>query len=150
MNERKLSGISVCVMYALLICACFTYVYLGFASDCGKQEFVLKLPIFVQLFVADAVGLDPVLEWLYQRTDYTTHYIVVIATSFYALYWIGWWIARIDEEEPATGEQAPAPASSQVRRMALEMQPVVPHPPMLEAPARMPELHEAVAEQDAP
>ncbi|MGI4719057.1 MAG: hypothetical protein ACRYGO_16415 [Janthinobacterium lividum] len=109
MNERKLSALTVCAMYALSIVACFAYVLLGYASDCQTQAFVLELPIFIQLLVAEAIGLQPLLAWLYERTHWTVLYALNISTSFCALYWIGWWIGRINGAPLADKVPMPSP-----------------------------------------
>jgi len=109
MSERKLSALTVCAMYALSTVACFAYLLLGYASDCQTQAFVLELPIFIQLLVAEATGLQPLLAWLYERTHWTVLYALNISTSFCALYWIGWWIARIKEAPLADDMPVPSP-----------------------------------------
>ena len=98
MDERKISALSICVMYALLVTACTAYVLLGHATDPYTKESVLELPIFVQLVVAETIGLTPVLVWLDERTYWAIPYALVILTSFCALYWIGWWLARFNED----------------------------------------------------
>ena len=97
MNEQTISGISVCVMYALLILACFAFVDSGFTTDRDTQILVLALPVWVQYAIAEPIGLLPLLRWIGGWTHCAAPYAITVLTSFYALYWIGWWIPRIDE-----------------------------------------------------
>lgn len=97
-DKRKISAQSMCVMYTLLVVACAVYVLLGLAPDPYIQESILELPIFVQLVIAEIIGFTPVLVWLDERTHWAVPYALVICTSFWALYRIGWWVERINED----------------------------------------------------
>jgi len=106
MSERKLSGITVCIMYVLLIAACFAALRLDLVISCRTQAFVRELPIALQLGVANMIGLGPALDWLAQQADWRLPYATLVLFSFLPLYWLGWWIAHIDEEALSAATRA--------------------------------------------
>lgn len=98
MGIRRESAIVVCAMYALLIVTCIGCVALGPATDPYTRESLLELPIFVQLLITEAIGLTPLLAWLARATHWTVSYLAIIASSFVALYWLGWWVGALNDD----------------------------------------------------
>lgn len=103
MNNRTLSGISVCVTYALVSGLCVFIALSGLVPLPGVQRLLLNLPIRLQIVVADAIGLGPFLNWLFEEVHWSAPYAALLVPTFCVLYRIGWWIERLDEEirEPA-------------------------------------------------
>jgi hypothetical protein len=97
MNNRRESAVVVCIMYAFLIAAC-VWAALGFTTDPYIRESLLELPIFVQLVIAEAIGLTPWLQDLARATHWTLPYFSIILMSFYSVYGIGRWIGSLDED----------------------------------------------------
>jgi len=110
MNDRKLCGIGVCITYVLLAAVSVSSVLSGLVTHPGVGRFLLNWPIRLQIAVADAIGLGPVLTWLYRTIHWSAPYAVLLAATLYVLYWVGWWIERIDEETRASALQPPAVA----------------------------------------
>jgi hypothetical protein len=117
MDTRIESAISVCVMYALFVTACVGYAMLGTGTAPCTRGFQLLLPIFVQVTIAEAVGLGPLMVNLAQTTHCAVLYFAILASSFFVLYWIGWWIGELNDERAGpsglrreTGQLIPEPA----------------------------------------
>ena len=104
MNERKLIGVSFCITYVVLTAACFALVRFGVVTNCYAQAYVLELPIWIQLAIAKAIGLYPVLQELSALTHWGVPYAIVYVGALYPLYRLGCWVARIDEEALASEE----------------------------------------------
>lgn len=85
-------------MYTLLISACVGYVSLGLPTGPFTPESLLVLPIFFQLIIAGVLGLTPLLEQFAHATHWTVLYLAVILSSFFMLYWVGWWVAELNDE----------------------------------------------------
>jgi len=98
MNERKLCGIRVCLTYALLGAISVALPLSGLVTHSGVIGFLLNWPIRLQIFVADAIGFGPLLVWMSCAIGRPAPYAVLVAATFCALYWIGWWIARLKED----------------------------------------------------
>lgn len=99
MDVRQESAIIVCIMYSLLIATCVG-IALGLTTNPCTREWLLELPIYVQLLIAQAFGLTPVLVRLDQATHWTVPYLIIILSSYAALYRIGWWIGWLDDDRP--------------------------------------------------
>lgn len=99
MDTRRESAIIVCLMYSLLIAVCVG-IALGLTTNPCTREWLLELPIFVQLVIAEAIGLTPVLAGLAQSTHWTVPYLIIILSSYAALYRIGCWIGWLDDDRP--------------------------------------------------
>ena len=61
MNERKQFGIRACLIYALLGAISVALPLSGLVTHPGAMRFLLNWPIRLQIFVADAIGLGPLL-----------------------------------------------------------------------------------------
>ena len=98
MNDRKLCGISVCITYVVLSILCLFLALSGLIPFAGLQRFLIDLPIILQIRVADAIGLGPVLNLLSCMVHWSAPYVALLIPTLYGLYWIGWWIKRFDED----------------------------------------------------
>ena len=116
MNERKLIGVSFCITYVVLTAACFALVRFGVVTNCYAQAYVLELPIWIQLTVAKATGLYPVLQELSELTHWGVPYAIVYVGSLCPLYRLGCWVARIDEEALAREEASRLPPQPELEK----------------------------------
>lgn len=83
-------GLFFCALYALAIVCCL--VFSLSASGDPKGQFVLtQLPICLQAFVLDAIGLGSILEGL----GFVNAYLFIAPPTFAVLYLIGWYLGRL-------------------------------------------------------
>ncbi len=78
-------GKVLCLIYALIIVACFTVAYSADGDFKGQYVF-LQLPIALQMFGIDAIGLSSKL----QNLSWVGAYVLLGLPTFLLLYFVGW------------------------------------------------------------
>ena len=78
-------GISLCLVYALIIFVCFTFAYSADGDFKGQYVF-LQLPIAFQMAGIDAIGLSSQL----QNISWVGAYALLGLPTFFLLYFVGW------------------------------------------------------------
>lgn len=98
MNDRTISAISASITYGVFTAASLAAAMLGPGTHPIVQKLLLTWPIIVQLLVADAAGLTPLLASLEASTHWAAFYAILAAPMACVLYWVGWWIEVLDEQ----------------------------------------------------
>jgi hypothetical protein len=119
MNNRTISALSACITYGLFTTASLALAGLGLVTHPLLATLLLKWPIILQLLVADAAGLTPLLDSLAATTHWTACYAILAAPMACVLYPLGWWIEVLDEQTRdvvLAPRPAPEASSRQGRR----------------------------------
>ena len=98
MSDRTISAISASMTYGVVTALCLAVVLLGLAPHPFLHVLAYKLPIIVQLQVADVAGLAPLLAGLERTQHWTVFYAVLVFPMACLFYCVGWWIEVLDEQ----------------------------------------------------
>lgn len=98
MNNRTLGGISACVAYVVWIAAWWAIVLLAQIQGTCQLALLAMLPLLVPILIADSfVGVLPGDVSELVAGNPAVAFGSVLAITFIALYWIGWWTEALKE-----------------------------------------------------
>ncbi|MBI3222422.1 MAG: hypothetical protein HYZ46_04990 [Nitrosomonadales bacterium] len=80
-------GLVLCVLYVLIIAACFTMAFSS-GTDLKGQFVFMQLPIAIQGALLQALGLGSFLGQL----SWVLAYMLIVPSTFVLLYFAGWLI----------------------------------------------------------